>query len=244
VRVHETRSLSSGQSPALEREWQSEKKEMSQRWNNAPRQIAANTIVGSRYDVVGNEYLGAEEVAELVGAWQDIVGQRRPGGMFAPPGAAAWGHAPYRGHPQGAPYGYHYGRGPGMIPPRNALINRRGPNRADRILLPMSSSGNITGAATITARPQNVAYRPERVVIGGTPGNWIVNDIKVGNRSQLSQAGELPGEAFANTAVDTFISFETVQTAMDFVVQVTYAGAVSGGETFRAAVFGTAAIGG
>ncbi len=187
----------------------------------------------SRYDLVGNSYLGAEEVRDLLGAWQDIVGARAAAGP--------WGHGPYMGHPQAAPYGRN--RAP-AIPPRNALVDRQGPGRADRILLPMSSSGNVTASATITARPQNVAYRPERIIVGGTPSNWTINDIKVGNRSQLSQAGELPGEAFANTAIDTFVSFETVQTAMDFVMQVTFIGTASLGEQFKAAVFGTAAIGG
>lgn len=189
----------------------------------------------SRYDLVGQDlYLGADEVTELLGAWQDIVGARRG----AHPSRLQ--HGPYGGHPA-APRG----RGPslGGIPPRNALVDRQGPGRADRILLPMSSSGNVTGSATITARPQNVAYRPERIVLGGTPANWTINDIKVGNRSQLSQAGELPGEAFAATAIDTFVSMETVQTAMDFVIQVTFIGTASAGEQFKAAVFGTAAVG-
>ena len=198
----------------------------------------------SRYDLVGNTYLGAAEVRQLIGAWQDIVGRRAPAG---------WGtgfHGPYGGHPAPAFGGMapQWGGGGGYpapaVPPRNALVDRQGPSRADRILLPMSSSGNVTGSATITARPQNVAYRPERIVLGGTPANWLINDIKVGNRSQLSQAGELPGEAFANTAIDTFVSFETVQTAMDFVIQVTFIGTNSAGEQFKAAVFGTAAIGG
>lgn len=196
----------------------------------------------SRYDL-----LGADEVRNLLGAWQDIVGQRLPFNPFqanrGAPAAGAWGHSPYQGHPQGAPYGQHPAGQP-AIPPRNALVDRQGPSRSDRILLPMSSSGNVTGSAAITARPQNVAYRPERIIIGGTPADWLVNDIKVGNRSQLSQAGELPGEAFANTAIDTYVSMETVQTAMDFVVQVTYIGTNSAGAQFKAAVFGTAAIGG
>jgi len=194
--------------------------------------------MASRYDLVGQTLLGADEVRSLLGQWMDIVGAQRAG--FPAMGY----HGPYGGHP--GPFGAqgHRVAGPSGIPPRNALVDRQGPARADRILLPMSSAGNVTGSATITARPQNVAYRPERIIVGGTPSNWTINDIKVGNRSQLSQAGELPGEAFANTAIDTFVSFETVQTAMDFVVQVTFIGTASAGEQFKAAVFGTAAIGG
>ena len=130
------------------------------------------------------------------------------------------------------------------IPPRNELVDRPGPTRADRVLLPMSSGVNIlpNTSAQITSRPQNVAFRPERVIIGGTPGDWVVNDIKVGNRSQFSQSGDVPGEVFANTTIDAFVSFETVQTAMDFVMLVTFIGASESGAPFFCAVLGTAAL--
>ena len=49
----------------------------------------------------------------------------------------------------------------------------------------------------------------------GGAADWIVNDIKIGNRSQFSQAGDVPGDMFANTSIDSFVTFETAQTAMD-----------------------------
>lgn len=133
---------------------------------------------------------------------------------------------------------------PWPIQPRNAMIDYAGPSRADRVVLPMSSGVNIlpNTSAQITSRPQNVAFRPERLIIGGTPGDWIVNDIKVGNRSQFSQSGDVPGEMFAATTIDSFVSFETVQTAMDFVVLVTFVGASESGAPFVCGVLGTAAI--
>ncbi len=147
--------------------------------------------------------------------------------------------AQYDGGPQ-------YGGGAQFngIPPRNMLVDRPSPTRADRVILPMSSGVNIlpSTSAQITARPQNVAFRPERIVIGGSPGDWIVNDIKVGNQSQLSQSGDLPGEMFSSTMVDGFISFGTVQTAMDFVIQVTFIGDSEGGAPFFCGVLGTAAV--
>lgn len=207
--------------------------------------------MSNRYDIVGNTYLGADQVRSLLGAWQDIVGRTmgQPVGFMGNAGHGFYGGAAdHRGFAMGPPAHalapQPYAPAAMGIPPRNALVDRQGPGRADRIVLPMSSSSNVTASATITARPQNVAYRPERIILGGTPGNWTINDIKVGNRSQLAQAGELPGEAFANTAVDTYVSFETVQTAMDFVIQVTFIGTNSAGEQFKAAVFGTAAVGG
>jgi len=133
---------------------------------------------------------------------------------------------------------------PYPISPRNAMIDYPGPSRADRVVLPMSSGVNIlpNTSAQITSRPQNVAFRPERLIIGGTPGDWIINDIKVGNRSQFSQSGDVPGEMFAATTIDSFVSFETVQTAMDFVVLVTFVGASESGAPFVCGVLGTAAI--
>jgi hypothetical protein len=113
-----------------------------------------------------------------------------------------------------------------------------------RIVLPMSSGMSVprNTSAQITSRPQNVSFRPTRIVIGGVPGDWIVNDIKVGNRSQLSQSGDLPGELFAFDAVDTQIKLDTVFTAMDFVLLVTYVGSEEKGMPFICGVIGDALI--
>jgi hypothetical protein len=137
----------------------------------------------------------------------------------------------------------------GCIPPRNALIEAPGPEHAGREVLPMSTGVAIlpTQSAQITARPQRVAFRPERVFISaaGTSGgaaDWVVNDIKIGNRSQFSQSGDVPGDMFATNAIDGFVSFETAQTAMDVVMVVTYIGLNESGVPFFASIVGTAAI--
>ena len=178
-----------------------------------------------------------------------LVG-RHPGGGHGMPYGGPYGLALMGADPEGygpppyaqmAPPQPQYGW---PITPRNAMIEYPGASRADRVVLPMSSGVNIlpNTSAQITSRPQNVAFRPERLIIGGTPGDWIVNDIKVGNRSQFSQSGDVPGEMFAATTIDSFVSFETVQTAMDFVVLVTFVGASEGGSPFVCGVLGTAAI--
>jgi hypothetical protein len=139
--------------------------------------------------------------------------------------------------------------GNGSIYPRNALIEAPGPEHAGREVLPMSTGVAIlpTQSAQITARPQRVAFRPERVFISaaGTSGgaaDWVVNDIKIGNRSQFSQSGDVPGDMFATNAIDGFVSFETAQTAMDVVMVVTYIGLNESGVPFFASIVGTAAI--
>ena len=104
-----------------------------------------------------------------------------------------------------------------------------------------------TQSAQITGRPQRLAFVPCRFVISnaGTSGgaaDWIVNDIKIGNRSQFSQSGDVPGDMFATNAIDTFVRFETAQTAMDVVVVVTYIGLNESGCPFFGAMVGTAAV--
>ena len=200
----------------------------------------------------------------LAGAWYSIVG-RQAGG------ALGW---PHRGHPaylMGAdapplpappvvmpppmampPIAHPAYADPYAaqgFPPRNALVRDPGPERAGREVLPMSTGVAIlpTQSAQITARPQRVAFRPERVFISaaGTSGgaaDWVVNDIKIGNRSQFSQSGDVPGDMFATNAIDGFVSFETAQTAMDVVMVVTYIGLNESGVPFFASIVGTAAI--
>jgi hypothetical protein len=137
---------------------------------------------------------------------------------------------------------------PGYAPLQGArqtyLVERGAPTRADRITLPMSSGVPIVPnlSAQITSRPQSVAFRPERIIVGGAPNTWIINDIKVGNRSQFAQSGDVPGEMFAATTIDSYVSMETVQTSMDFVMVVTYVGPNEAGAPFVCGVLGTAAV--
>jgi hypothetical protein len=185
----------------------------------------------------------------IVGAaWQQIVGQ---GG----PGPAALSHGPY-GDPHGARRHHQAHGGPGgwnyPFPPRAALVPAADPTLASRQVLPMNTGTTpvpIGLTAQITSRPQRVAFRPERVFVsaadtggGGSAANWIINDITIGNRSQFAQSGALPGDMFATQAIDSFVTFETAQTAMDVVMIVTYQGATEGGTPFYGSIIGTAAI--
>ncbi len=117
-------------------------------------------------------------------------------------------------------------------PTREALTNR--------IYLPLSSGVNLLpGArAVVTSRPQD-PFRPERIVIGGNPESWVVSDIKVGNRSQFSQSGDIPGAVFSVSSKGTGLEFETVQTAMDFSILVTYIGDKKEGEPLLACALGS-----
>jgi hypothetical protein len=138
------------------------------------------------------------------------------------------------------------------ITPKAALVPAPGPTTLDRQVLPMNTGTTpvpIGLTAQITSRPQRVAFRPKRVFVsaadvggGGSAANWIINDITIGNRSQFAQSGALPGDMFATTAIDSYVTFETAQTAMDVVMIVTYQGATEGGTPFYGSIIGEAAM--
>ena len=163
------------------------------------------------------------------------------GAAFAPNGAA-FAPPPYPMGPppqMACPPGY----------PMATLVDAPAPTRANRDILPMSTGVPIlpTQSAQITGRPQTIVFSINRFLISnaGTAGgaaDWIVNDIKIGNRSQFVQSGDVPGDLFATNAIDTFVRFDTAQTAMDVVVVVTYIGLNECGAPFFGAMVGTAAV--
>ncbi len=124
------------------------------------------------------------------------------------------------------------------------LLSTMQPSKARKQVLGMVSNGTIAaaGTATITARPQTFAFKPERIFVPATVGpDFTIQDIKVGNVSQLVQSGDLPAEAFSQTAFGVEMDMDTVQTSQDFIVQVTN---ISGGaRTFRAMILGKSANG-
>src|SRR5262249_57777385 len=94
------------------------------------------------------------------------------------------------------------------FPARAAIVNAPMPTQANRDILPMSTGVPIlpTQSAQITGRPQTLVFKIGRFVIsnagtaGGSAG-WIVNDIKIGNRSPFVQSADAPGDLFATNAV-------------------------------------------
>ena len=137
-----------------------------------------------------------------------------------------------------------------------------------REVLPLSTGEVLVKpgqTAEITARPQRVSFRPERLFVSDASSeykgpwwkrlspwykapqpkgasDWIINDIKIGNRSQFAQAGDIPADMFRSSAIDSFVSFETAQVAMDIKLVVTYVGPNRRGERFFASMVGTAVI--
>jgi hypothetical protein len=126
-----------------------------------------------------------------------------------------------------------------MIDPGRGSVG----SRRDRILLPMSSTVSVLPnvPTTISKKNKKPHYiRPERIIIGGAPVDWVVNDIKIGDQSQLSRPGDIPGEVFSPAALDDFVSFSVLAPDQDFSMVVTYIGAKPAGEQFLCTMLGSA----
>jgi len=167
--------------------------------------IGYEEMVGGDYD--DPELVAGDDVDDLLAGY-DIVGARR--------------RAAARGGRRGMPVRRAVvAQSP--APRHGSLIKETEPTKDGQLVLPMSSSGTIAAAtaATITARPQVKAFRPQRIVVGNSIAAFFtISDIKVGNKSQFVQAGTIPAEAFVQGAFGVAMRQDTVQTAQDYVFQV------------------------
>jgi len=212
---------------------------------NPRKQLSSKQHHGSRYDLIGAEELvsyddgtGGDDAWDQVDSilsGYDLIGARAPRGPRSPVRSPAHpshpAHRAFRAALQNAAATKQAGAG--------VIVREQAPTKARRLVLPMSSTGPVAAgaAATITARPQTIAYKPQRIVIPSTIApDFDLLDIKVGNKSQLVQSGSLPGEAFQPTLFDGEMDMDTCQTSQDFVLQVQNVGAVP--RTFKAAVYG------
>lgn len=116
-----------------------------------------------------------------------------------------------------------------------------------RVVLPMSSEVNILPCTTaqITSSPQTHAFRPERILLGGNPVDWLINDIKIDGKSQLLQDGDVPGEMFAAATIatiDSFVRLDAVAVGASFEITATFIGDSPAGAPFVCGVLGTATV--
>ena len=111
----------------------------------------------------------------------------------------------------------------------------------DYMLLPLNSEIAVRPGTTVqvTVRPQVVTFHTKRMIIGGVPADWIVNDVRIGNRSQFCQSGDVPGDLFGTASIDSFVMFETAQLSINVVVVATYIGTNPEGSPFVGALLGT-----
>ena len=89
----------------------------------------------------------------------------------------------------------------------------------------------------INANPQ-VNFRPSRLVIPDTVApSFMVNDFKIGMRSQLVAPGALPATSFTEKAVGTAMSLDTVNVGQFVTLDVSNVSTQAA--NFSASLFGT-----
>lgn len=126
-----------------------------------------------------------------------------------------------------------FGAVPGMIPMRTD-----NPQEVRGSALGFDSVSTIAAAATanVITRPQG-PFRPERLVVSVASQPFLINDVKVGNTSQLPAATSLPGDLFAFNAVGISQRWDTAQYGGDVLINVT--NPTGGALRFVAAMVGT-----
>jgi hypothetical protein len=100
-------------------------------------------------------------------------------------------------------------------------------------LTPVANGAN----QIINANPQ-VNFRPSRLVIPDTVApSFMINDFKIGMRSQLVAPGALPAQSFTQQAVGTAMALDTVNVGQFVTLDVTNVSAQPA--NFAASLFGT-----
>lgn len=97
------------------------------------------------------------------------------------------------------------------------------------------------GPHAIYVRPQVSLFRLEDIAIHGDRAQWMVHDIKIGNRCQFGQnATPALGTEFGPGGILEKLRLETAYSMMDIVLVVEYVGPEAEGEVFEATLVGTA----
>ncbi len=98
------------------------------------------------------------------------------------------------------------------VDPNAVVVRDRSLDKRRRF--PLGFVPTTVAAATVSiipAAPQDL-FRPERLVIPSDIAfDFGVQDVKVGNTSQLVSGGEVPGSIFTEVAIDTHVHFKTAE---------------------------------
>lgn len=186
------------------------------------------------YELIGAEeliYGDTDDLGDVLGAYE-LIGRR----------AAARGQSPMRGRGASPQMRATMAQAAAMkMANAGVVVKTQEPTKARRLYLPLGATSVAAAASSnVTARPQSIAFKPERLVVPATIApDFTIDSILVGVTPQSVQTGSAPAEAFVANAVDCYLDCDTVQTSQDFVIGVTN---ISGAtRTFRGAVFGKSA---
>lgn len=132
------------------------------------------------------------------------------------------------------------GPNPEGVPFHGYISGNEAPQRPT--VLPIATKRLLTPTtrATISAS-LDAPLKIERLEISddGTCGgaaDWIVNDLRIDGTSQFVQPGDMPGDMFSTSAIDSFVQF---QAGKLIEIDVTYIGHEDKGVPFAASFFGT-----
>jgi hypothetical protein len=117
------------------------------------------------------------------------------------------------------------------------VVRAERPTESRQLPIGFVSLAVAAGATvTVTTRPQ-ILFRPTRLVIPSlTAPFFTIDDVKVGNKSQLIASGSIPAESFSQTAFNTPFKMDTCQISMDLIVETTNVDVAP--HDFRATMFG------
>lgn len=196
-------------------------------------------LVGANEALVGYDDDGWDEVDELLSGY-DLVGARLAVRGHQAPAYRRPMPPARRPQSRGNAFGHALQQAAAFKQANAGVIVRaQEPQKVRRQILNLVSTGTVAAAAaaTITARPQSIAFKPDRIIVPSSIGpDFTIQDVKVGNKSQFVQSGEMSAEAFGPLVTEALLDFDTVQTSQDFVMQIQN---ISGAaRTFRATVFG------
>lgn len=93
-------------------------------------------------------------------------------------------------------------------------------------------------SAWFVARPKDLTFRPEHLVIDRCWQDWEIEDVHVDGRTQFFQACPIPGDLFQPTVLDTFMQFAVVAVARPFAVRAHYVGSNPRGGRFGLVAYG------
>lgn len=78
----------------------------------------------------------------------------------------------------------------------------------------------IGGSTTFNVAVQEM-FRPQRLILGGDPNDFLVTSIKVGTKEQLITPGGVPGSVFAPDAWGSEFQFDTASVGTIISVGIT-----------------------
>jgi len=111
-----------------------------------------------------------------------------------------------------------------------------------RQVMGANSTGNIAAGAQgiITVRPQR-AFKVKRFMVASAIAAFFdINDIKVGQTSQLVSANAMPAQIFTEGSMDAYVDWDTASIGNEITITVTNVDGAA--HAFRAGLLGTAAI--